>query len=113
MSDETAEDAAMERGGTPLSAAARRALRAQAHALSCRVTIGKAGLTPAVIEQVRSLLARSPLLKIRLPKADRAESDLLCAELARKTQSQVLARIGFTATILREGATHADGDVKT
>ncbi len=44
----------------------RRALRGHGHAMSPLVQVGKAGLTPAVIQQVNQALADHELIKVKV-----------------------------------------------
>ncbi|MCL2310441.1 MAG: YhbY family RNA-binding protein [Proteobacteria bacterium] len=64
----------------------RRALRAQAHALSPVVTIGQHGLTPAVLREIDHALNIHELIKVRIFSDDRAEREMLqlaiCDQLA-------------------------------
>jgi len=68
-----------------LSPVERKALKARAHHLDPVVMIGDAGLTPAVLREIRLALASHELIKVRVLGDDRdARQEMLttiCAEL--------------------------------
>ncbi len=70
---------------TPLTPAARRALKTRAHHLEPVVIIGDAGLTPAVLREIDVHLKSHELIKIRVFGDDRdtraAMITTICAEL--------------------------------
>ena len=80
----------------PLSSHDRRELLAKAHDLTARGLIGKAGLTAAVLEQLRRLFEKTELMKLRLPK-DRKEADGLVQRIAAEVPCELVGRLGFTA----------------
>ena len=57
----------------------RRSLRAQGHALSALVHVGKGGLSPAVIKQVEQTLADHELVKLKVD-TDSPDDRLAVAE---------------------------------
>lgn len=84
-----------------LSASEKRALRRAAHALKARLVVGKAGLTEAVIAEVRTQLAATPLLKIRVDTDDRAQVEEYGARLVAEVPCLLVGRMGFTLTLTR------------
>ena len=82
-----------------LTSAERRKVLARARDLSARNMVGKAGLTPAVLGQIRAELQRSGLLKLRLPK-DRQEADALVARIESEVPAELVGRLGFTAVVV-------------
>jgi len=79
----------------------RRALRARANRLKPQIVLGRAGLTPAAVANIRSLLEHQELVKVRFPPTDREAADALAARIAIEAGGELLARTGFTATIHR------------
>jgi RNA-binding protein len=77
-----------------LDAAARKALRAQAHPLKPVVMIGDAGLTPAVLAEIDRALGSHQLIKVRVLGDDREARDRLLAEIASRTGSAPVQHIG-------------------
>ncbi|MDR0247199.1 MAG: YhbY family RNA-binding protein [Burkholderiales bacterium] len=69
-----------------LTSTERRALRAQAHALSPVVIIGQNGLTPSVLREIDHALNAHELIKVRIFNDERAEREALqlavCHQLA-------------------------------
>lgn len=68
-----------------LSVSQRTELKARAHSLNPTVMIGSAGLTPAVLEEIRRSLKSHELIKIRVMNDDRdaraAMLEHICTEL--------------------------------
>lgn len=94
--------------GTPpqplLSDRQRRHLRGLAHELQPIVRLGSAGLTEAVARETDRALTDHELIKIRAPGGDREARDSLFAELARRTGSSLVHRIGNVAVLYRPRA---------
>ncbi|HEY2037727.1 MAG TPA: YhbY family RNA-binding protein [Steroidobacteraceae bacterium] len=85
----------------PLSERQRRHLRGRAHELQPVVRLGTAGLTDAVARETDRALADHELIKIKAPGGDRDARDALFAELARRTGSSLVHRIGNVAVLYR------------
>ena len=79
-----------------LTSAEKKALRGHAQRLKPRIKIGKQGLTPPVIEEIKEALTREHLIKIRL-EGDRQAITSLLLEIEEKTPGQQIGRIGKTA----------------
>jgi len=79
-----------------MTSAERRDLMARARELLARNLIGKAGLTEAVMGQIRAALAGGELLKLRLPK-DREEATQLIRRIEAEGPCELVGRVGFTA----------------
>ncbi|MGA7538723.1 MAG: ribosome assembly RNA-binding protein YhbY [Steroidobacteraceae bacterium] len=86
---------------TPLSERQRRHLRGLAHALQPVVRLGSAGLTEALARETERALTDHELIKIKAPGGDREARDALFAELARRTGSALVHRIGNVAVLYR------------
>jgi RNA-binding protein len=85
-----------------LNARQRQYLKGLAHALEPVVRIGKAGLTPAVIEETRKSLQSHELIKVRIDGADdSAERREIAEALAGETGADVAATIGKLAVLYR------------
>ncbi len=84
-----------------LSENQRRFLRGRAHALKPIIQIGKTGLTEAVAKETDRALRDHELIKVRAPGADRQARDAMLADLATRTQSMLVHRIGHVAVLYR------------
>src|SRR5437016_3634483 len=82
----------------------RRHLRGLAHALKPVVRLGSAGLTEAIAAETARALGDHELIKVKAPGGDRAARDELFAELARRTGSALVHRIGHVAVLYRPRA---------
>jgi RNA-binding protein len=85
----------------PLSDRQRRHLRALAHALHPIVRLGNAGLTEAVTRETERALGDHELIKVKSAAGDRDARDAAFAELARRTGSALVQRIGNVAVLYR------------
>ena len=88
-----------------LSDRQRRHLRGLAHELQPVVRLGNAGLTDAVAREADRALTDHELIKIKAPGGDREARDALFEELARRTGSSLVHRIGNVAVLYRAHAT--------
>lgn len=79
----------------------RRHLKGLAHPLKPVILMGNAGLTEAVVAETRRALSDHELIKVRLPGVDREERDAALAELAARTESVMVTRIGHVAVLYR------------
>ena len=84
-----------------LSENQRRFLRGRAHALKPIIQIGGKGLTEAVAKETIRALHDHELIKVRATGADRSARDALFAELAARTASTLVHRIGHVAVLYR------------
>ena len=82
----------------------KRVLISQARDLPARRIIGKAGLSEAVIVQLRGLLEHAPLIKVRLPKDDAEAVQSLADSIAQSVPCLLIERRGFTAVFHRTDA---------
>jgi RNA-binding protein len=79
-----------------------RRLKAAAQHLEPIVRVGKAGLTPAVLQGIETALAARELIKIRLDH-DRDERDVLAARVAASTGAALIMQVGKVAVFYRRG----------
>ncbi|MCC7329301.1 MAG: ribosome assembly RNA-binding protein YhbY [Gammaproteobacteria bacterium] len=87
-----------------LTESQKRHLRGLAHHLNPCVHIGTAGLSPAVMTELDGALAHHELLKVRVRAADRETRDALITELASRSGSTLVTRIGNVAVLYRPDA---------
>ncbi len=85
-----------------ISAAARRRLRARAHALKPVIIVGSSGVTAAVIAALEQALDDHALIKIRVNAEDRIQRRALIDELCVAAAAQLVQSIGHVAVIFRE-----------
>ena len=79
----------------------RRHLRGLAHALKPVVRLGNAGLTEAVALETDRALTDHELIKVKAPGGDRDARDVLFTQLAERTGSALIQRIGNVAALYR------------
>jgi RNA-binding protein len=78
-----------------------RYLRGRAHALKPVLQIGQHGLTDGVCAEAARALHDHELIKVRVQAADRAAREALIAELAGRTASALIQRIGHIAVLFK------------
>jgi RNA-binding protein len=82
----------------------RRYLRGLAHPLKPVVMIGDSGLSDGVIKETDRALHDHELIKVRVRGAEREQRDALLADLAQRTSSALIHRIGHVAVLYRRRA---------
>jgi len=95
-----------------LTPAERSALRAAAHRLSPVVTIGKAGLTEALLLETGRALASHGLIKVRAIAGEREDRAQWLDQLAERLDAAAVQAIGRILVLYRpldEGAATASG----
>lgn len=91
----------------PLTPAERSTLRAAAHRLSPVVTIGKAGITDALLAETARALASHGLIKVRAIAGEREDRAAWLDELAERLDAGAVQAIGRILVLYRpkeEGA---------
>jgi RNA-binding protein len=89
-----------------LSEKQRRHLRGLAHDLKPLIRLGNAGLTDAVAAETTRALHDHELIKVKAPGGgDREARDALFTDLAQRTASALVHRIGNVAVLYRPNAT--------
>ncbi len=79
----------------------RRHLKGLAHPLKPVILMGNAGLTDAVVAETQRALEDHELIKVRLPGLERTARDAALDELAQRTGSTMVTRIGHVAVLYR------------
>ncbi len=78
-------------------------MKSKAHALEPLVRIGKNGLTESTVLQVKRVLLKRKLVKIKLLRSFVESNDRKKAgkELAAKTGAELIEQIGFTVVLYK------------
>jgi len=84
-----------------LDAIQLRFLRGLAHDLNPVVMIGQKGMSDGVRVELDEALSRHELVKIRVIAEEREERDEIIKSLARDTKSELVQKVGHTATFYR------------
>lgn len=84
-----------------LSERQRRHLRGLAHPLKPVIRMGSAGLTDALVRETARALDDHELIKVKAAGGDRDARDALLADLAQRTASALVQRIGNVAVLYR------------
>jgi|SRR6185312_12628306 len=85
-----------------LSSRERAALRAQAHHLEPTVSVGAAGLSPAVVQSLEDAFRSRELVKVQIGRNASLSARDAAAELAGAAHADVVQVIGHTTTLFRE-----------
>jgi RNA-binding protein len=80
-------------------------LKGLAHHRKPVVTVGNAGLSDAVLREIRIALKAHELLKIKLPALEREERQSLFAQICDDTGADAVQHIGRMAVIYRRAET--------
>jgi RNA-binding protein len=81
----------------------KKELRAKANNLKCLMSVGKAGVTDAVIAGVDKLLEHHELLKLRMLMDEADDAELAGMEIAQRTASEMVARVGKVVILYKPG----------
>lgn len=79
----------------------KKYLRGLAHPLEPVIMIGNAGLTEGVVAEAARALHDHELIKVKVRGAEREKRDAMLTELASKTGSAMVHRIGHVAVFYR------------
>lgn len=90
------------RNHNQISAAAKRRLRARAHALKPVIIVGSSGVTAALNAALNQALDDHALIKIRVNTGDRIQRRALIDELCFASKAQLIQTIGRVAVLFRE-----------
>jgi RNA-binding protein len=78
-----------------------RFLRGKSHPLKPLILIGQSGLTDGVCAEADRALNDHELIKVKVRGAERGARDTLLAQLAQRTNSTLVQRIGHVAALYR------------
>lgn len=85
-----------------LTAAQTRFLRGQAHGIKAMLQVGGKGITDALVAEIDAALEHHELIKVKVGASDREERDGMIADLAGRTGSELVQRIGHVAILYRQ-----------
>jgi len=85
-----------------LTSAARKALKARAHALDPILHLGEKGLTEPVIAEIGRALAAHELIKVRAGGMDRDEREAALAAICARLDAQPVQHIGKVLVVYRK-----------
>jgi RNA-binding protein len=94
-------------GAVQLTEKQRRHLRGLAHSLKPVILIGNAGISAGVLAETQRALGDHELIKVRLPGLPRDQRDGALLDLAARTASALVGRIGHVAILYRPNPTLA------
>jgi RNA-binding protein len=92
----------------PITDHQRRWLKKQAHHLKPVVQLGAAGLSDAVLAEVKLALEHHELIKVKVPGGDHDERDAIVEAIAQRAQADLVQRIGNTASYFRANPERRD-----
>ncbi len=81
----------------------KKYLRGLAHHKPVAVTIGSAGLSDAVLNEITASMASHELLKLKLPGAPSSQKKQMLLDICEKTQSSFVQLIGRVGIIYKPG----------
>lgn len=85
-----------------LTAAQTRFLRGQAHGIKAMLQVGGKGITDSLIAEIDAALEHHELIKVKVGASDREERDAMIDDLATRTESALVQRIGHVAILYRQ-----------
>lgn len=86
----------------------RVALRARAHHLKSRITVGKSGVTETVIAEIRRTFEDTDLLKVRIQHPNRDEINRIVERISAAVPCETVGRVGFVATLYKPTEKNAE-----
>jgi RNA-binding protein len=95
----------------PLTNAKIRELKAQAQRMEPTFKVGKAGLSEAFLKSVDAGLMHHELVKVKFVEF-KEEKKTLAPELAAKTSSHLIMRVGNVAVLYRAKTVEATGSLQ-
>ena len=85
----------------PVSEKLRRELRGRGHTLKPVVTIGNAGLSPAVMREIDLSLEHHELMKVKITGSDREQRAVIVQSICEKLGAELIQSIGHIALVYR------------
>jgi RNA-binding protein len=86
----------------PLTAKARRLLRARGHHLRPVILVGKESLSDAILQATGTALFDHELVKVKLGENAEGDRHALAEDLARRSGAELVGLIGRTFLLYRE-----------
>ncbi len=83
-----------------------RALKAQAQRMKATLKIGKAGISPHFLAAIDDALNRHELIKVKFDELKEQKKEL-APQLAQKTSSHLVTRVGNVVVLYRPKAAEA------
>lgn len=80
------------------------------HQIRPAVVVGHAGLSDAVIGQVRHVMQTHDLIKVRIDLEDRTEVQAAAEQLAQQSESTLVNRIGKIALLYKPAPEEPEGE---
>ncbi len=87
----------------PLTGKQKNLLRSLAHHCKVSVTVGAAGLSDNVLQEIDSAMQHHELLKVKLPASSRDERRNLVMQICDLSRTDLVQLIGRTCVIYRAG----------
>ncbi len=85
-----------------LNTSQKKQLRTQAHTLKPVVTIGQAGLTDPVLEEIELALDHHELIKVKVRVGDRSDRKQIIDTIQTKTTADNILTIGQIVVLYRK-----------
>jgi RNA-binding protein len=85
----------------PISDSQRRHLRKLAHHLKPVVTVGNAGLSASVLDEIDAALAHHELIKVRINAGDKSERQAMIETIGKQAGADWVLSIGHIAAFYR------------
>ncbi len=78
-------------------------MRSQAHGIEASTHVGKNGVTPSLVEEVKRQLKDNKLVKVKLLKSaiEAVPREVLARELARETGAELIEVKGNTVVLFK------------
>jgi RNA-binding protein len=80
-----------------LTGAQRVRLRGIGQRMAATIKLGKAGLTPGLLAEMRRQIGAHELVKLRFVGLDRSEKDALCLQIEKELPCICVGAVGHTA----------------
>ena len=82
----------------------KKFLRARAHKLKPVVTVGNAGLTDAVLNEIENTIEHHELIKVKLNAPTREDRQSMIEKICRSVHAELIYSIGHIAIFFRPSA---------
>ncbi|MCF7862187.1 YhbY family RNA-binding protein [Candidatus Woesearchaeota archaeon] len=80
-------------------------LIARAKTLKPIMQVGKSGVTPGIVDEIKKQLKKRKLIKIKLLRSSFGDLDKkeIATLISETTNSEIINMVGFSLTLLRKG----------